>query len=586
MLNKKKTLHCTTIKTKMNYEKTLSLPIDKATFCVIDVETTGLSPQHNNIIELGIVRVKNLKVVEKYQSLINPGREIPSFITGFTGISNSDVYDAPFFNDIADQVIEFIGDDIIAGHNLSFDSSFLKRELNYCGKDELKNPKVCTLRIARRIFPLLNSKSLRAVASFLKIKNSSSHRALGDAETTARILIKMIKHLKKNFGFENLSELLNFQYTTASRLEGADLKNKILSEFDSLPDAPGVYYFLNSKGKIIYIGKAKSLRERVRSYFSQTAPRKAKKIVRSASKLKIELTNSELTALLKEAESIKSKNPRLNTQLKKYGNKYFLRVNTTHNFPDLEICNHFDFDGNDYFGLFGTRHKAESMFNMVSKTFAIRECSDKEFAKSKRCFLADIDRCLAPCADKQHELYFNELEKVYEFMYGKNQFALNRMINKMKEFSTKQKYENAQEVKEIIDLILAQTHKTSLLAEPVNKANVLFEINETFTRDYVLLLSGKTYVKKQNMKEKDFFEDALDDYFAQTIRTDILPNEEDLEKLKITLNWLIKNRNRVRCFYLKEFNNKDELYHKLTSHSSKYNLPEVTVFDLKKLVSQ
>ena len=187
---------------------------------------------------------------------------------------------------------------------------------------------------------------------------------------------------------------------------------------------------------------------------------------------------------------------------------------------------------------------------------------------------------------KENEIYNDELEKVYEFMYGKNQFALNRMINKMKDYSAKQKFENAQEVKEIIDLILSQTHKTSLLAEPVNKANVLFEINETFTRDYVLLLSGKIYVKKQGLKEKDFFEDAIDDYFAQTIQTDMLPNEEDLEKMKITLNWLIKNRNKVRCFYLKEFNNKEELYRKLTSQSTRYSLPEVTVFDLKTLARQ
>ena len=570
----------------MNYEEILSLPIDKASFCVLDVETTGLSPQYNNIIEVGIVRVKNLKIVEKYHSLINPGREIPAFITGFTGISNDDVYDAPFFDDIADDVIEFIGNDVVTGHNLPFDNSFLKREFKYCGREELKNPNLCTLRVAKRIFPLLKSKSLGAVSSFLKIKNSSYHRALGDAETTAKILIKMAKHVKKNLGFETLSELINFQYAAASRIDGANLKSKILSEFDSLPDAPGVYYFINSKGKIIYIGKAKSLRERVRSYFSQTAPRKAKKIIKSASKLKIELTNSELTALLKEAESIKTKNPRLNTQLKRYGNKYFLRVNTTHKFPDLEISNHFDFDGNDYFGLFGTKKKAFSMFEMINKTFAIRECTDKDFAKNKRCFLADIDRCLAPCENKDTEKYLGELEKVYEFMYGKNQFALNRMINKMKDYSTKQKFENAQEVKEIIDLILSQTHKTSLLAEPVNSANVLFEINETFTRDYVLLLSGKIYVKKQSMKEKDFFEEAIDDYFAQTIHTDMLPNEEDLEKMKITLNWLIKNRNKVRCFYLKEFKNKEELYRKLTSQSTRYNLPEVTVFDLKTLASQ
>ncbi len=570
----------------MRYEEILSLPIDKASFCVLDVETTGLSPQYNNIIELGIVRVKNLKIVEKYHSLINPGRDIPAFITGFTGISNEDVYDAPFFDDIADGVIKFIGDDVIAGHNLSFDKSFLKREFNYCGKTEPKNLNLCTLKIARRIFPMLKSKSLGAVSSSLKIRNSSSHRALGDAETTAKVLIKMVKHIKKNLGLETLAEFVNFQYTAFSQTEGANLKNKILSEFDSLPDAPGVYYFLNSKGKAVYIGKAKSLRERIRSYFSSTAPRKAKKIIKSASKLKIELTNSELTALLKEAESIKVKNPRLNTQLKKYGNKYFLRVNTIHNFPDLEICNHFDFDGNDYFGLFSTKRKAFSMFEMVNKAFAIRECSNKDFAKNKRCFLADIDRCLAPCETKNKLNYADELEKVYEFMYGKNQFALNRMINKMKDYSAKQKYENAQEVKEVIDLILAQTHKTSLLAEPVNRANVLFEINETFTRDYVLLLSGKIYVKKHGLKDRDLFEDAIDDYFAQTIQTDMLPNEEDLEKMKITLNWLIKNRNKVRCFYLKEFNNKDELYRKLTSQSTRYSLPEETIFDLKTLITQ
>jgi len=175
----------------MNYEEILSLPIDKASFCVLDVETTGLSPQYNNIIEVGIVRVKNLKIVEKYHSLINPGREIPAFITGFTGISNDDVYDAPFFDDIADDVIEFIGNDVVTGHNLPFDNSFLKREFKYCGREELKNPNLCTLRVAKRIFPLLKSKSLGAVSSFLKIKNSSYHRALGDAETTAKILIKM-----------------------------------------------------------------------------------------------------------------------------------------------------------------------------------------------------------------------------------------------------------------------------------------------------------------------------------------------------------------------------------------------------------
>lgn len=569
----------------MNFENILSLPIDKAAFSVIDVETTGLTPKFNNIIEIGIIKVKNLKIVGKYQSLINPGRDIPFFITGFTGITNADVYDAPFFDNITDEIIEFIGDDVIVGHNLSFDNSFLKREFNLAGRTELKNPKVCTLKISRRIFPLLNSKSLKSVSSFLKIKNSASHRALGDAETTAKVLIKLIKLLKKNYGFETLSDLINFQFTTATRLGGSELKSKFIGEFDSIPDAPGVYYFLNSADKIMYIGKAKSLRERLRSYFASTAPRKAKKILKSASKLKIEVTNSELTALLKESESIKSKNPKLNTQLKKYGHRYFIRVNKNYKFPVLEICNHFDFDGNDYFGLFASRRYAVSMLEMINKTFMLRECNEKEFGRSKRCFLAEIERCTVPCENNDAALYKHELDKVYEFMYGKNQFALTRMINKMKDYSLGQRYEQAQEVKEVINLILSQTHKTSLLAEPVNKANVLFEINETHTRDYILLLSGKIFVKQNNLKEYDDFETAIDDYFSQTIFSDVLPNDDDLEKMKITLNWLIKNRSKVRCFYLKEFRNKEELYSNLSNHYNISNLPEAAFFDLKKLAA-
>ena len=175
----------------MNYEEILSLPINKASFCVLDVETTGLSPQHNNIIELGIVRVKNLKIVEKYHSLINPRRDIPAFITGFTGISNDDVYNAPFFEDIADEVIEFIGSDVVAGHNLPFDNSFVKRELRYSGREELKNPNLCTLRVAKRIFPLLKSKSLGSVSSFLKIKNRGIRSTCAGITKLAIIAVKV-----------------------------------------------------------------------------------------------------------------------------------------------------------------------------------------------------------------------------------------------------------------------------------------------------------------------------------------------------------------------------------------------------------
>ncbi len=558
-----------------------TLPVEEADFCIVDVETTGLSPRVNGVIEIGLVKVSNLKIVDRFHSLVNPGKDIPYFITQLTGITNDDVFDAPFFEDIADEVSEFISGNILTAHNFTFDNSFLKKEFHYCGKEYANNPNLCTLKLSRRLYPMLKSKSLGAVCNHLKLKNTGEHRALGDAEVTAKLLIKLIKELKSKHNINIVEELLNFQYTPANLQAQIPIKKKLGEDVSVLPDAPGIYYFLNSRGDVIYIGKAKSLKNRVKSYFLPTSPRKAKKIVKQASRLKIEITNSELTALLMEAELIKIINPRHNTMLKWYGNKYFLRITSSHHFPALEVTNYFDFDGNDYFGLFISKKKALSVHEMISKTFSIRECGDDEFGKGRKCFLAEIERCTAPCVNKDKSIYFEELEKVYEFLYGKNQFAVTRLINKMKEYSDKQKYEKAADVKSLIDMILSQTHKSSLLAEPVNSANVLFEVTERNCRDYILMISGKIFVKKYAIHDKDYFEEALDDFYEGTINLKAMPDDEDLEKMKITLNWIVKNRNKVRTFYLKDYRNKQDLYSHLSSFGTFSNPPEASTFDIK-----
>ncbi len=568
----------------MNFEKIYSTPIEQAAFCIFDVETTGLSPYNNKIIEIALVKISNLKIVDRFNTFINPGRRIPFYITNLTGINDDDVYDAPFFEDVADQLISFIDEDIIIAHNLSFDNSFLKKELIYCGRDEIRNTGVCTVKLARRLFPELKSKSLSSVANHLRLKNKEAHRASGDAEVTAKVLLKMLNVLKEKHELVNVEELINFQFFPSAQINRPNISKKLNNDIASLPDAPGNYYFLNSKNEIIYIGKAKSLKNRVKSYFSSNATRKAKKIVKQASRLKIEITNTELTALLSEAESIKLSNPKHNLQLKEYGNKYFLRVINNYEFPLIEICNHFDFDGNDYFGLFISRKKAVKVLEILNKTFSLRECEEKEFNNHRGCFLAEIERCTAPCINKNKETYDEELSKIYEFLYGKNQFAVARLINKMKFYSDQEKFERAAEVKEVIDLILSQTHKSSLLAEPVNSANVLFEINGGFQCDYIMMREGKIFIKNNALNKKDLFEEALNDFYENTFQTNILPTAEDLEKMKITLNWLIKNRNTVRIFYLKNYQNKDHLYSKLTQNRHWSATKVETDFDIKNFI--
>jgi len=140
----------------------------------------------------------------------------------------------------------------------------------------------------------------------------------------------------------------------------------------------------------------------------------------------------------------------------------------------------------------------------------------------------------------------------------------------MKFYSEKQKYEKAGEIKQLIDLVLSQTHKTSILKEPVNSANVLFEISEKFGSDYILMTEGKIYIKEYKVNGADGFDIAIEDYYAGTINTKPLPTEEDLEKMKIILNWIVKNRNHVRVFYLKDYQNQEEFFRKV----SMYKTPE------------
>lgn len=559
--------------------------IEDVRFSVVDVETTGLSASNNRIIEIAIVNVENLKIKSKFHSLVNPRTAIPSFITQFTGISNDDVEDAPYFDEIVNQIKNTLTGSVLTAHNLPFDSSFIDFEFKRAGVELEEDLSLCTLRLSRRIYPELKSKSLSSVSSHLKIKNNSAHRALSDAGATAKILIKIIAKLKKESNLISLNDLLELQKKKdiTPRIK---IKKELEEDLFGLPNAPGIYYFTNSKNEIIYIGKAKSLRDRLKSYFLASSPKKSQKIVKQAKHLKVEITNSELTALLTESEIIKKTNPKYNHQLKSYGNKYFLRVNKSHKYPDLEITNKFDFDGNDYFGLFITRRKAETLLEMLNKIFALRECDDKEFNKHRGCFLMDIERCTAPCINNNSNdlRYKDELINVYDFLCGRNQNALNRLLHKMRHLASQQKYEKAGEIKELVDLILAQVHKNSLLEEPINTAKVIFEISSEFAKDYLILINGKIYIKKYILNKRDNFDEVINDYYSGNIVYDTLPNDEDLEKLKISLNWLIKNRNQVRTFYLQRYDSEAELMNELSnSNFSRQNYVEKE-FDIQSIV--
>ncbi len=534
-------------------------PINKAEFAVLDFETTGTSTKNSRVIEVGIVHVKNLKIVDTFRTFINPGSPIPSFITELTGITDYEVSSAPYFEDAADDILKFIGDKILTAHNLPFDYKFLQHELNLADMRTPPNETLCTLKLARKLYPSLPSKSLGALTNHFRLRNKNVHRALGDATVTAKILIRFLKELREEHGLETIDEVLKFQ----GRPSGSSfkmIKKTLADDIVKFPDAPGVYLFKNRKDEVIYIGKAKSLKKRISNYFTNTAGRKAKKITRQASHVSFEITNSELTALLTEAALIKKINPPLNSQLKKYSQTYFIKVKLKHKAPNLLSTQQIQFDGNDYFGPYSNRETAKKLIEIVDRTYLLRECTDKEFAKGKKCYLADIERCAAPCLTKKaDERYKEELGKAYEFLSGENQQAVNRLLNKMKEFSENQKYEQAAEMRDTVNLILNQLNRSSILAEPINSANVLIEVTEWMKKDFLLLIEGRVFIKNFIPDKNDFFEQALADYYDGTINVFNGVGDDDLERIKISLAWLVNNRNKARFYYLRDYDSKEEL---------------------------
>ncbi len=535
----------------------ISQSAESAEFCIIDFETTGLSPISNRVIEIGAVKVKNQKIVDTYQTLINPGQQIPIFISELTGITDYHVQDSPFFPDQITKFRNFIGDAILTGHNLKFDMSFLKQEFILAEHELPDNPQLCTLKIAQRYLPDLRSKSLKALTRFFRIRHKDIHRGLGDAMVTAKLLIKLIKKLSEEHNIETVGDLLEYQ---RSEKRHVIKKKKMAEDYYHVPDLPGIYFFKTTDESIQYIGKAKSLRKRVNNYFVNAPARKTKKIVTKSSRLSFQPMNTELTALIGEAELIKIHKPPMNTMLKKYSQNYFIKIETGCDFPMLKSTTQLDYDGNDYFGPYNNRESVKLIMEIVDKSFRLRECSEKEFRKKKKCYLSDIQRCLASCVNPEIvDEYSDELKNVYEFLSGNNQIVIDRLLNKMADFSKRQKYEEAAALRDTVNLILNQLNKLSILSEPINKSNVLIKIGEGKNPDWIVMNEGKVFIRNYFLDKRDYFTEALDDYFSGTINLERIPTDKDLERAKITLNWMLKNRNSARLFYLKNYSSPDQL---------------------------
>lgn len=190
--------------------------ISKATFVVVDVETTGMSAIDDRITEIAMMKVQGGTLVDEFSTLVNPLLTIPAYITSMTGIDNVMVRNAPPAREVVPFIAEFLGNAIFVAHNAAFDWGFVSHTARRERGIELDNQRLCTVKLSSRILPHLPSKSLGPVAEHLNITIPERHRASGDAYATALVLVKFLSYLQKKEGIRTVEELIKFQYGRTS----------------------------------------------------------------------------------------------------------------------------------------------------------------------------------------------------------------------------------------------------------------------------------------------------------------------------------------------------------------------------------
>lgn len=281
-------------------------------YTIIDIETTGNGIKGNRITEIAIFKYDGDQIIAEYTSLVNPQCPIPYFITGLTGIDDQMVANAPTFSEIAQKVLEITKDSIFVAHAVNFDYGVIKEEFRLLGIDFTRK-KLCTVRLSRKLIPGFKSYSLGKLCSSIGIPLKDRHRARGDAHATVLLFKKLLQTENSK---DTITSFLN------ARSQEATLPPLVSREnIDELPTKPGIYYFRNSKGKIIYVGKAINIKKRVLGHF-YTKNNHELLLCNEISKVDYELSGSELIALLMESAAIKAHFPKYNRAQKRNATQY------------------------------------------------------------------------------------------------------------------------------------------------------------------------------------------------------------------------------------------------------------------------
>lgn len=401
------------------------LPAD---FVVLDVETTGLKPRQHRMIEIALIRFSRDAEPLVWSTLLNPGRRIPDYVRTLTRIDDSMVTNAPEFRSVAPTVVEIIGDLPIVGHNVPFDISFLNAELVRAGLGRCINVAIDTLTIADHFLPKARRLGLQDVARELGIERKQHHRALSDAEITSDVF-RSLMGIAAEQGISSFQAILEISSRSRKRRSSGRPLGRGRSLLDAeilkeIPHAPGVYIMRDSGDRVIYVGKAKDLRKRVGSYYSQPLgyTRKMDGLLETLERIDVEVVGTELEALLLESQLIRRYRPRFNTVQRNAEQYAYIKVDVTNRWPTVTMTKDRHRDDARYFGPFRSPNSARDAVQLINATLPLRTCK-RSFRNTRSlgspCIELSLGRCAGPCMGlADPETYRDHVNLVLQFLEG------------------------------------------------------------------------------------------------------------------------------------------------------------------------
>ena len=374
----------------------LGTHLSQVTFCIVDLETTG-GAETDVITEIGAVKVRGGEVLGEFQTLVNPKAHIPPLIAVLTGITNQMVASAPGLHEVLPSFLAFAQGTVIVAHNAGFDVSFLRRACKACDYPFPRWPVVDTAALARQI--LLHDEvpncRLATLARHFHTAVTPNHRALTDAQATVEVFHGLLERVG-NLGVHTVEDLGEF-----SRRVSPQRRAK-RTWAAHLPASPGVYLFVaehDEQRHILYIGKSRNIRARVRTYFTAAEKRpRIDEMVRLATVVEAIPCLTQLQADVTELRLIGAHAPRYNRRSKFPERMQWIKI-TDEPFPRLSVVRVVRDDGATYFGPFSRRQSAEDVTLAIYDGFPIRQCTPRlsTTEPTSPCALAGMGRCAAPC---------------------------------------------------------------------------------------------------------------------------------------------------------------------------------------------